>query len=138
MANKLMDETRALSTSELLEKNEAKKAELFALKFQAAVGSLEQTHQIKIIKKEIARIQLVLSEKAKAGENVNTKVKTDYSKAVQEAEKSGKEVRAKQRKMIEELQAQYEGGVNGDEDAIAAAMNSAEEEQRNSPEGETK
>lgn len=139
MANKLMDDIRALSTTELLEKNEARKAELFALKFQAAVGSLEQTHQIKLIKKEIARIQLVLSEKAKAGEDIHTKVKTDYNKAVEAAEKSGKEVRAKQRKMIEELQAQYEG-ANNDEDAIAAAMANAvvEEEQTESTEGEIK
>ncbi|ASZ08891.1 50S ribosomal protein L29 [Mesoplasma chauliocola] len=137
MANKLMEEIRALSVEQLLERNEAKKAELFALKFQAAVGSLEQTHRIKEIKKEIARIQLVIAEKAKAGEEVNKTVKANYSQAVVEAEKVGKEVRAKQRKMIEELQAQYEGA--GNDDAIAEAMaNAVVEEQNDVNEGETK
>lgn len=139
MANKLMDDIRSLPTVELLEKNEAKKAELFALKFQAAVGSLEQTHRIKEIKKEIARLQLALSEKAKAGEDINKKVKTNYNEVVEKAEKSGKEVRAKQRKMIEDLQAQYEGS-NESEDAIAAAMANAVAEEPNDDvnEGEAK
>ncbi|AAT75487.1 50S ribosomal protein L29 [Mesoplasma florum L1] len=139
MANKLMDEIRALSVEQLLERNEAKKAELFALKFQAAVGSLEQTHRIKEIKKEIARIQLVIAEKAKAGEEVNKTVKTNYNQAVTEAEKAGKEVRAKQRKMIEELQAQYENNGASNDDAIAEAMaNAVVEEQNDVNEGETK
>ncbi|AVN64187.1 MULTISPECIES: 50S ribosomal protein L29 [Mesoplasma] len=139
MANKLMDEIRALSVEQLLERNEAKKAELFALKFQAAVGSLEQTHRIKEIKKEIARIQLVIAEKAKAGEEVNKTVKTNYNQAVTEAEKAGKEVRAKQRKMIEELQAQYENNSASNDDAIAEAMaNAIVEEQNDVNEGETK
>lgn len=139
MAHKLMEEIRALSVEQLLERNEAKKAELFALKFQAAVGSLEQTHRIKEIKKEIARIQLVIAEKAKAGEEVNKTVKTNYNQAVTEAEKAGKEVRAKQRKMIEELQAQYENNGASNDDAIAEAMaNAVVEEQNDVNEGETK
>ncbi|ATZ17739.1 50S ribosomal protein L29 [Mesoplasma melaleucae] len=139
MADKLMEEIKALSVEQLLERNEAKKAELFALKFQAAVGSLEQTHRIKKIKKEIARIQLVIAEKAKAGEEVNKTVKTNYNQAVTEAEKAGKEVRAKQRKMIEELQVQYENNGAGNDDAIAEAMaNAVVEEQNDVNEGETK
>lgn len=124
-SNQITD-LRNLSVEELIKTGEGKRAELFALKFQAAVGSLEQTHRIKEIKKEIARIELVLSEKRLAGENTNKTIKADYGQAVAEAEKSGKEVRAKQRKMIEDMQAE-QFGTSIDEDAIAAAMANAAE-----------
>ncbi|WP_031542205.1 50S ribosomal protein L29, partial [Mesoplasma photuris] len=121
-------ELKTLSVEELIKTGESKRAELFALKFQASVGSLEQTHKIKEIKKQIARIELVLSEKRLAGENTNQTIKGDYSKAVAEAESAGKEVRAKQRKMIEKMQAE-QFGTSVDEDAIAAAMANAVTEQ---------
>ncbi|WP_026389242.1 50S ribosomal protein L29 [[Acholeplasma] multilocale] len=122
-------ELRNLSVDELIKLGESKRAELFALKFQAAVGSLEQTHRIKDIKKEIARIELSLSEKRLAGENTNKTIKANYSEAVTKAEEAGKEVRAKQRKMIEEMQNE-QFGTSLDEDAIAAAMaNAAIEEE---------
>ncbi|AUF83312.1 50S ribosomal protein L29 [Mesoplasma syrphidae] len=124
-SNQITD-LRNLSVEELIKTGEGKRAELFALKFQAAVGSLEQTHRIKEIKKEIARIELVLSEKRLAGENTNQTIKADYGQAVAEAEKSGKEVRAKQRKMIEDMQAE-QFGTSVDEDSIAAAMANAAE-----------
>lgn len=114
-----MTDLRNLSVEELITSGEQKRAELFALKFQAAVGSLEQTHRIKSLKKDIARIELVLTEKANAGENTNQTIKADYSSAVAEAEKSGKEVRAKQRKMIEE---QYGNNVEEDSLDIEAAI----------------
>jgi large subunit ribosomal protein L29 len=124
-SNQITD-LRNLSVEELIKTGEGKRAELFALKFQAAVGSLEQTHRIKEIKKEIARIELVLTEKRLAGENTNKTIKADYGQAVAEAEKSGKELRAKQRQMIEEMQAQ-QFGTSVDEDSIAAAMANAVE-----------
>ena len=52
MAKSKMLDLRNLSVDELIKTNESKRAELFALKFQAAVGSLEQTHRIKEIKKD--------------------------------------------------------------------------------------
>ncbi|AJK51728.1 50S ribosomal protein L29 [Mycoplasma capricolum] len=127
MAKSKMLDLRNLSVDELIKTNESKRAELFALKFQAAVGSLEQTHRIKEIKKEIARIELALSEKRLSGENTNKVIKADYNKAVEEAEKAGKEVRAKQRKFLEEQYGQ-QSQTEVNEADIQKAMQAAEQE----------
>ncbi|CBW54417.1 50S ribosomal protein L29 [Mycoplasma mycoides] len=127
MAKSKMLDLRNLSVDELIKTNESKRAELFALKFQAAVGSLEQTHRIKEIKKEIARIELALSEKRLSGENTNKVIKADYNKAVAEAEKAGKEVRAKQRKFLEEQYGQ-QSQTEVNEADIQKAMQAAEQE----------
>ncbi|WBX36337.1 50S ribosomal protein L29 [Mycoplasma capricolum] len=126
MAKSKMLDLRNLSVDELIKTNESKRAELFALKFQAAVGSLEQTHRIKEIKKEIARIELALSEKRLSGENTNKVIKADYNKAVEEAEKAGKEVRAKQRKFLEEQYGQ-QSQTEVNEADIQKAMQAAEQ-----------
>ena len=58
-----------LKTKELVELNEelvAAKKELFNLKFQNATNQLENTSRIKEVRKNIARIQTVISEKAQA------------------------------------------------------------------------
>ncbi|ATZ17011.1 50S ribosomal protein L29 [Williamsoniiplasma luminosum] len=133
---KPIEQLRSSTTIELIGLSENKRAELFALKFQAAVGSLEQTHKIKLLKREIARIELVLSEKKKAGENTNINIKGDYHQAVENAEKSGKQVRQKQREQIEKLQAEQFGPTNDmDMDAIKAAMENASDETNNNEEG---
>ena len=50
-----------------IEKNiEELKLELFNLRFQAAVGKLENTAQIKKNKKQIARMKTILTERANA------------------------------------------------------------------------
>lgn len=91
-----LNDLRHKKVAELLEANENSRAELFALKFQAAMGSLEKTHRINQLKKEIARIELILGEKRLAGENINRVVKGDYSKAVVAATKASKILRKKQ------------------------------------------
>lgn len=91
-----LNDLRQKSVSELLGVNENSRAELFALKFQAAMGSLDKTHRISQLKKEIARIELILGEKRQAGEKVDRNVKGEYSKAVIAADKAGKAVRKKQ------------------------------------------
>ncbi len=58
-----------LKTKELVELNEelvAAKKELFNLKFQNATNQLENTSRIKEVRKNIARIQTVISQKAQA------------------------------------------------------------------------
>lgn len=122
---KHMDELRSKPVDELLITGENFRAELFALKFQAAVGSLEKTHRIGELKKEIARIELVLGEKRRAGENINKTMKGDYQKAVADAEKLGKAVRKKQLEKLEELQKEQFGGL--DEEVLAEAMKNGEE-----------
>ncbi|AEM68545.1 50S ribosomal protein L29 [Mycoplasma putrefaciens] len=130
MAKSKIKDIRNLSVDELIKTGESKRAELFALKFQAAVGSLEQTHRIKEIKREIARIELTLTERRLSGENTNKVIKADYNAAVAEAEKAGKAVRAKQRKMIEE-QYQQQFGLEADQEisAIEQAMTTSQESQ---------
>ncbi|ASP28704.1 50S ribosomal protein L29 [Spiroplasma corruscae] len=130
-------ELRTKKVEDLIKLGEDRRAELFALKFQAAIGSLEQTHKIKALRKDIARIELLLVERRKSGEKVDQIViKPDYTKAVENAEKAGKEVRKKQREMLEKLQQEQSGNENSNqvsEDAILAAMNAAVDDSESKP-----
>ena len=57
---------RELSVEEINNKVNELKQELFNLRFQAEVGKLENTAQLKKVKKEIARCYTVLTERAAA------------------------------------------------------------------------
>ncbi|MGM9899363.1 MAG: 50S ribosomal protein L29 [Bacilli bacterium] len=57
---------RELTDAEILNHINELKQELFNLRFQAAVGKLENTAQLKKVKKEIARCYTVLTERAAA------------------------------------------------------------------------
>ncbi len=59
------DKIRALDREEIVKKINDLKQELFNLRFQAAVGKLENTAQLRKVKKEIARCYTVLSEPVK-------------------------------------------------------------------------
>ncbi|MDD7280400.1 50S ribosomal protein L29 [Floccifex sp.] len=59
-------EIREKSNEELLTTIDALKDELFNLRFQQATGDLENTARIKTVKKEIARIKTVLTERESA------------------------------------------------------------------------
>ena len=54
---------RALTTDEMLEKEKQCKEELFNLRFQQATGQLENTARLRQVRKNIARIKTILSEK---------------------------------------------------------------------------
>ena len=56
-------EIREKSNEELLAEIETLKAELFNLRFQQAVGNLTNTARMKTVKKTIARIKTILSER---------------------------------------------------------------------------
>lgn len=64
--NKYVEDLKTKSTSELNEELVAAKKELFNLRFQNATNQLDNTSRIKDVRKNIARIQTVISEKAKA------------------------------------------------------------------------
>ena len=64
--NKYVEELRAKSASELNEELVAAKKELFNLRFQNATNQLENTSRIKEVRKNIARIQTVITEQANA------------------------------------------------------------------------
>ncbi|MGA3512146.1 50S ribosomal protein L29 [Lactiplantibacillus plantarum] len=53
---------KALSTTEMLEKEKSYKDELFNLRFQLATGQLENTARLKQVRKNIARIKTALRE----------------------------------------------------------------------------
>ena len=64
--NKFVEDLRAKSNVELEQELVAAKNELFNLRFQNATNQLENTSRIKEVRKNIARIQTVITEKANA------------------------------------------------------------------------
>jgi len=61
-----VEELRAKSANELNEDLVAAKKELFNLRFQNATNQLDNTGRIKEVRRNIARIKTVITEKAKA------------------------------------------------------------------------
>ena len=64
--NKYVEDLKTKSAAELNEELVAAKKELFNLRFQNATNQLDNTSRIKDVRKNIARIQTVIAEKAKA------------------------------------------------------------------------
>ncbi len=58
------NELRNLSSAELNSKVVELKEELFTLRFQAATGQLESHGRLRAVRKDIARVYTVLSERA--------------------------------------------------------------------------
>jgi len=62
------DDYRSKSADELADQLTKLKKEQFNLRFQRANGQLEKTNRVRIVRKEIARIQTVMTEqRRKAG-----------------------------------------------------------------------
>ena len=61
---KYVEELKAKSAAELNEELVAAKKELFNLRFQNATNQLDNTSRIKEVRRNIARIQTVITEKA--------------------------------------------------------------------------
>ena len=64
--NKFVEDLRNKSEAELAQELVAAKKELFNLRFQNATNQLDNTARIKEVRKNIARIQTVITEKANA------------------------------------------------------------------------
>ena len=64
--NKFVEDLKAKSVAELNEELVAAKKELFNLRFQNATNQLDNTGRIKEVRKNIARIQTVITAKANA------------------------------------------------------------------------
>ena len=64
--NKFVEDVKAKSVAELNEELVAAKKELFNLRFQNATNQLDNTGRIKEVRKNIARIQTVITEQANA------------------------------------------------------------------------
>jgi large subunit ribosomal protein L29 len=63
--NKYVQDLKAKSAAELANDLVAAKKELFNLRFQNATNQLDNTARITEVRKNIARIQTVIAEKAK-------------------------------------------------------------------------
>ena len=64
--NKYVEDLKVKSAAELNEELVAANKELFNLRFQNATNQLDNTSRIKEVRKNIARIQTVITEKANA------------------------------------------------------------------------
>ena len=65
-SNKFVEELKTKSPEELNQELVAAKKELFNLRFQNATNQLDNTARIKEVRKNIARIHTVITEKARA------------------------------------------------------------------------
>jgi large subunit ribosomal protein L29 len=54
---------KELTKEELLKKKKDTKEELFNLRFQHSTGQLENTARLKLLKKDVARVESVLRQK---------------------------------------------------------------------------
>jgi len=61
-------ELREMTDDELVNKEQELQDQLFKLKFQHALGQLEDAMKIKNIRKDLARIKTILAEKSKGME----------------------------------------------------------------------
>ncbi len=58
-----ISELRELTYEELSQKQSALKKELFDLRMQAAVGKLDKPHQLRLVRRDVARLSTLLKEK---------------------------------------------------------------------------
>ena len=65
-SSKFVEELKNKSEAELAKELVAAKKELFNLRFQNATNQLDNTARIKEVRRNIARIQTVITEKARA------------------------------------------------------------------------
>jgi len=65
-SNKFVEELKNKSEAELAKELVAAKKELFNLRFQNATNQLDNTARIKEVRRNIARIQTVTTEKSRA------------------------------------------------------------------------
>ena len=64
--NKFVEDLKTKSDAELAKELVTAKKELFNLRFQNATNQLDNTARIKDVRRNIARIQTVITEKARA------------------------------------------------------------------------
>ena len=68
MANKELDKLRSMSVSDLNKNLETIYKDQFEDNLKLKTGQLNETHKIKLNRKQVARIKTVISEKNNAGD----------------------------------------------------------------------
>jgi large subunit ribosomal protein L29 len=61
-----IEDVRRLTPDELTDQLLSLKKEQFNLRFQAATGQLEKTHRVELVRRDIARIKMVLRARTAA------------------------------------------------------------------------
>jgi colicin import membrane protein len=103
-----MNDLTKKSVEELKKLEEESRAELFALRFQSAMGNLEKPHRIGELKKQIARILTILSVSKNYRENTAINVKVNLNETYFKIKKES-QVLAKQRKVkIEQMMSEQQ------------------------------
>ena len=64
-------ELREITIDDLIQKELDLRKELFNLRFQQATGEIENPMRIRSIKKDIARVLTIITEKKRAGKDKN-------------------------------------------------------------------
>ena len=105
MAKNYTADLKKKSNMELKILEEQSRAELFALRFQNAIGSLEKPHRIQELKKKIARILTLLAERRAGGELVQANLKAQTLQAEYKATMEKMEAETEEFKQKIEAQA---------------------------------
>lgn len=113
------------SVEELKKLEEESRAELFALKFQSAMGNLEKPDRISKLKKQIARILTILSARRIAGENTTINVKIDLNETYAKIEKESQQFAKERKAKIEKMMAEQSDEGTGDLDLMNLSLDDA-------------
>ena len=84
--NKYVEDLKTKSAAELAQELVAAKKELFNLRFQNATNQLDNTGRIKEVRKNIARIQTIITEKEKVAERQYSSASTSGATYVERTE----------------------------------------------------
>lgn len=109
-------ELRQKTTADLLKMQEESRAELFALRFQIALGNVAKPHRIRLLRKRIARILTIIAERQKAGEAVIQSVKKSDQKAQFKATiaQMNKDMNAFKAEQTAKLEAEQQQSMQGE------------------------
>ncbi|WP_374696354.1 50S ribosomal protein L29 [Spiroplasma endosymbiont of Polydrusus formosus] len=103
-----MNDLNKKSAEELKKLEEESRAELFALRFQSAMGNLEKPHRIGELKKQIAWILTILYIRKNAGENTEINVKINLSETYAKIEKESQAFAKQRKEKIEQMMAEQQ------------------------------
>ncbi|HZK51777.1 MAG TPA: 50S ribosomal protein L29 [Actinomycetota bacterium] len=69
---KKTDDLKEMPVSELTERLENTREELFNMRFQLATGQLDNYRRVRVLRRDIARVKTVLREREQASEGEGT------------------------------------------------------------------
>jgi large subunit ribosomal protein L29 len=91
---------RELSDEELQQKEEELIEQLFKLRFQQAIGQIENPQKLKLIRKDIARVKTVIQERQLTGQTVSRSVEEEKEEKKKEEKKKKKRITRKKEEKL--------------------------------------